>query len=413
MGPGTLARPSARDRRYSGELNYVVFSPRNPGQETRRPGRFPSWDFSFRRSGGETDDVRLKLPEGLERLREAATRVARPDGEGASDETRAERLSAWLRDSGEFSYSLSGEIIDPSLDPVEDFLVNRKAGHCEYFASALALMLRAEGIPCRVVSGFKGGEVNRLSRAFEVQQRHAHTWVEAYLGDRWETLDPTPAAPRAESVAANAAWLPFLADLKSAASGFWRNYVVQMNLTQQRRTLAPLREAAVAAATSLRERWWPALKRHAYALATDPSRWISWQGGVTTFILLLLGVGSWQLVRSISRRIAKARAAREDRIRRGRRVEFYERFRRLCERRGWRPGPGQTPREFATGVSRSLAQMNGGSIAPSLAGLPLELTEDFYRVRFGEFDLPEPTVRDLNARLSELEAAFTTSGGKR
>lgn len=403
---GTLARPSGR--RHNGEISYVVFSPLTPEQLGRYHGRFSPSGFSserfFGRRGG---DPYLQMPpDGLGTLREVAAGIARPGGGGVPPRTRAARLAAWLRDSGEFGYSLSGEIVDPKLDPVEDFLLNRKSGHCEYFAAALALMLRAEEIPCRVVTGFKGGEVNGLSGAFEVQQRHAHAWVEAEIDGRWETLDPTPPAARNESVAANAPPVPLWGDLKSAAAGFWSNYVVQMNLARQRRTLAPLREAATAAAASLRENWWPALKRQAYALATDPSRWVSWQGGVATFFLLLFGVGSWRLTRSISRRVARVRAARRAEALRGRRVEFYERFRRLCERRGWRPATGQTPREFAAGVTDSLGRLAAPLVPALLAGLPAELTEDFYRVRFGELDLDESEVRVLDERLGEFEAAL-------
>lgn len=400
----TIERPG---RRYAGELNYVIVSPRSAELAPRRGSGFTWLRDSF--SGNGPDDVYLSLPNGLDRVREVAAGVARPGGEDAVPGVRAERLTAYLRDTGGFTYSLSGAIEDPRLDPVEDFLVNRKAGHCEYFASALALMLRAEGIPCRVVSGFKGGEVNRLSGAFEVQQRHAHTWVEAWLDDRWQTLDPTPAAARNQVVAANASLLPLWNELLSAGSSFWRSYVVQMNLTQQRRTLAPLREAATSAAAALREDWWPALRRQAYVLATDPRRWFSWQGGVATFVLLLLGVSGWRLAQTIARVVERTRAARRAQALRGRRVEFYERFRRLCERRGWRARLAETPREFAAGVMRDLAVR---ALPPRLAVLPGELTEDFYRVRFGDLDLPERQVRELDERLGELEAALAGGTGR-
>ena len=100
------------------------------------------------------------------------------------------------------------ESIDHRLDPVEDFLVNRKSGHCEYFASALALLLRSVNIRSRVVNGFKGGDWNELTETLNVRQKHAHSWVEAYVGLRtpdripiWITLDPTPAAERKQSIA--------------------------------------------------------------------------------------------------------------------------------------------------------------------------------------------------------------------
>ena len=89
------------------------------------------------------------------------------------------------------------------LDPVEEFLFVRRSGNCEYFAAALAVMLRTLGIPSRVVGGFQRGEWNPYGRYFTVRLRDAHSWVEAYIhGAGWVALDPSP---RAE---AEAAWRP-------------------------------------------------------------------------------------------------------------------------------------------------------------------------------------------------------------
>ena len=98
---------------------------------------------------------------------------------------RARALESYLRDSGEFGYTLEMDVVDPSLDPVEDFLVNRKQGHCEYFASALALLLCGRSTSRRgMVNGFKGGDWNELTQTMNVRQKHAHSWVEAYVGSR-------------------------------------------------------------------------------------------------------------------------------------------------------------------------------------------------------------------------------------
>ena len=123
-------------------------------------------------------------------------------------------LEAYLRESGEFTYTLQMDVIDRKLDPVEDFLVNRKAGHCEYFASALALLLRSVGIRSRVVNGFKGGDWNDLTKDLNVRQKHAHSWVEAYVGHSkspdtlplWVTLDPTPIACARNRLPESAVW---------------------------------------------------------------------------------------------------------------------------------------------------------------------------------------------------------------
>src|SRR5262249_56352097 len=110
------------------------------------------------------------------------------------EQRRALTLESYLRDSGKYAYTLNMAVTDSRVDPVEDFLFNRQRGHCEYFASALALMLRAIDVPSRLVTGFKGADRLGSTGPYEVQQRHAHAWVEAYLDGKWVVLDPTPAA---------------------------------------------------------------------------------------------------------------------------------------------------------------------------------------------------------------------------
>ncbi|HVX62944.1 MAG TPA: transglutaminaseTgpA domain-containing protein, partial [Pirellulales bacterium] len=97
-------------------------------------------------------------------------------------ERRARILEMYLRDVTKFRYSLKPVERDPNLDPIEDFLTRHPTGHCEYFASALTLMLRSVGIPSRMVIGFKGGEWNDVGKYYQVRELHAHAWVEAYMG---------------------------------------------------------------------------------------------------------------------------------------------------------------------------------------------------------------------------------------
>lgn len=399
----TIFRPPGRE--FRGNVTYEVFSPRT-AESAKAANR------ALARSASRTAWYRgtyTHVPGNLTQLPVIAAEAARPDGGDATPSEITARLLTLLRDSGEYRYTLSGELIDPGMDPIEDFLINRKAGHCEYFASALALMLRAEGIPSRVVSGFKGGEKNRLSNTYEVQQRHAHAWVEAYIDNEWTTLDPSPASGRSSSVAANAPKLPLWNDVVSATSEFWRTYIVQLNIARQRRTLAPLREFAITTFVALREQWWPVLKEQAYSFATDPSRWISWQGGVVTFFGLLLAVGLWRVGRRLRKRFRRLRDERAAQRRRGRRVEFYERFRRLCRGQGWTPKETQTQREFAAEVASRLRER---AFPRPLVDLPAELAEDFYLVRFGERDLDETRQSDWDLRLKELESAFSQVPGK-
>src|SRR5262249_2659719 len=118
----------------------------------------------------------------------------------------ARALSDYLTLSGEYVYSLHLAPLNSTTgDPTEDFLRNVKQGHCERFATGLALMLRSAGIPCRVVAGFRGADLKDPLQPdngwYVVRRNHAHAWVEALVGHRneqgkmelrWLTLDPSP-----------------------------------------------------------------------------------------------------------------------------------------------------------------------------------------------------------------------------
>jgi hypothetical protein len=79
-------------------------------------------------------------------------------------------------------------------DPLESFLLGHRTGYCEYFAAAFAVMLRSQGIPARLVSGYLGGDYVPTGAYYLVTQASAHAWVEAYLDGAWVRFDPTPAS---------------------------------------------------------------------------------------------------------------------------------------------------------------------------------------------------------------------------
>ncbi|HQP93798.1 MAG TPA: DUF3488 and transglutaminase-like domain-containing protein [Thermoanaerobaculia bacterium] len=111
-------------------------------------------------------------------------------GEGSARD-RAVRIEQRLRTE----YAYSGEFVGRGgADPISDFLFRSRAGHCEYFASAMVLLLRAEGIPARLVTGFLGAETSSWEKGLIVRQGNAHAWVEGYVEGGWETFDPTPPA---------------------------------------------------------------------------------------------------------------------------------------------------------------------------------------------------------------------------
>ena len=137
----------------------------------------------------EDDRARhLEVPPGHERVAE----LARTWTEGAqNDAERIRRIMANLR-SPPFVYTLDLPRVGDRL-PLDVFLFEARAGHCEYYSTALAVMLRTLGIPSRNVTGFLGGRWNSYGRYYSLAQGDAHSWVEAYLDGRgWVSLDPTP-----------------------------------------------------------------------------------------------------------------------------------------------------------------------------------------------------------------------------
>jgi hypothetical protein len=343
---------------------------------------------------------------------------------------RAKALEALLRDSGRFSYSLNPPPVDPdakNVDPVEYFVTRRRAGHCEYFASALALMLRSQGIGSRVVVGFRGGEYNPLGHFYQVRQRNAHTWVEAYLkpeqipedlneGFRgnaaWLLLDPTPAADEAESVTAATARWPTLPEIWGYIKYLWSSYVVGLNATkQQERIYRPVFDAVARSVRGLfnADRWREFFSDVRAFLAGEGSerlsRWFDWRAGVISVLsLTLLALSFRWIVLPLARRLGWRRARQEPNHHRSRPViEFYRRLEALLARHAFVRPPEHTQREFALAVGGQLADAVPTHAA---AALPRQLTEAFYRVRFGGESLDNRESDGLEQALTALEQAL-------
>src|SRR4029453_10130210 len=114
------------------------------------------------------------------------------------------------------------------------FLFNVKAGHCEYYSTAMTVLLRSRGIAARVVNGFLPGEYNEAAGAFTVRQSDAHSWVEVYFPETraWVTFDPTPPAGRLEPTSSGIT--AKLAKYAEALELMWFQYVVGYDKQEQR-----------------------------------------------------------------------------------------------------------------------------------------------------------------------------------
>lgn len=397
---GTLFRPDSR----GGPYDYIVVSDADPNA---RQGNevCPS---PFR------TEVLLSIPESLKaRLRKIAEPVvANIPSEGPDAiARRAHALEAFLRDSGQFSYSLQMDVVDSSLDPVEDFLVNRKKGHCEYFASALALLLRSIDIPSRIVNGFKGGDWNDLTETLNVRQKHAHSWVEAYAGPEpdsekvpiWIVLDPTPGFERQESIAHVGGIAGNFRPFTDVIRHIWVFYIVGYDGERQKRLLyTPMREMLreIADRYARMGKW---VKR-GFALFhfRDVSAFISIRGFVVTFIgCCLLAALAHVLVRLARLVMRWMRGPELDTTSRSPGLLFYRRMAQLLAEYELNRTPAETQREFARRARTFLA--NRGPDTEALTGVPQQVVDAFYRVRFGHLELEPAHLAELNKQLDSLE----------
>ncbi len=141
----------------------------------------------------------------------------------------------------DFRYQL-GSPSGGKPQPVDHFLFESKRGHCEFFSTAMAIMLRSLNIPSRNVTGFVGGTYNRFGRYYAVRQGDAHSWVEAYIDEGvhgWVTFDPTPTSGAQPLQDTSGAWV-YIRDLVEALSQRWNRYVIGYDLKTQVRIFEDL-----------------------------------------------------------------------------------------------------------------------------------------------------------------------------
>jgi hypothetical protein len=159
-------------------------------------------------------DLDLALPPGVAALLEQLPEVAALRAAGAAG--RVSGLAAWF--AANFRYTLFVGDEAAGRRDLRRFLLADRAGHCEYFATATVLLLRALGIPARYVTGYSVQEYSRLERAFVVRKRHSHAWAEAWVDGRWIEVDTTPPNWLGVEEQARPVWQPAL-DLAAYA---WR-----------------------------------------------------------------------------------------------------------------------------------------------------------------------------------------------
>ncbi len=239
-------------------------------------------------------------------------------------------------------------------DPLAYFLFERKKGHCEYFASTMAVMLRTLRIPSRVVTGFRGGEFNDLTGQYLVRASNAHSWVEAYFaGHGWVSFDPTPGG----DLETHSGWSRISLYVDAAAS-FWREWVVNYDVTHQRSLEEGSGQSIRRFYNDLRA-WYArnyqamlsSARRTHQQITRSPAEWLT--GSVLASLLLLVLLNLRQIIRAAANWRLRAHP---DRAPRESATLWYDQMLRRLARRGWRKSPGQTPHDFVAAIQEPILQ---------------------------------------------------------
>lgn len=322
---------------HGGTVHYTVYSQVEP----------PPAD-ALRAAEGELPDgfdTYLQLPpEITPRTRELAEQITR----GAhNDYDRAVAIQRWL--AANLTYTLQLE--EPGAqEPVDFFLFDRRKGHCEYFASAFAVLARAVNVPVRQVNGFLGGEWNEYQDYVAVRAGDAHSWAEVFFpgagdGGAWVTFDPTPPADRDLLGRGGTGWRARLGRYLDTLRFQWSKWVIEYDLSLQLDLFKSVGGAIKSAAVAVKD---------ALVAAKD---WALERAWLAIFVGGLGAAGALVLLRRRLRRRGGdgGGAARKTRLVRARSpiADVYDRAAKLLAKAGFARDPALTPRELAAGVAAS------------------------------------------------------------
>jgi len=374
---GSISIPRSGDR-----MNYKVISDRSlPNIERLRSDQTP---YST-----EIGNY-LGLPNDLDpRIAKLASEVTQSLPDRYS---KAKAMESYLQDN--FGYTL--EMKAGGQQPLADFLFNVKEGHCEYFATAMAVMLRTQGIATRVVNGFQQGEYNDAANAWIVRQRDAHSWVEVYFPREkvWVAFDPTPFAGQNSSASANGLFSGVTKYLE-AIETYWIQYFVAFDDQEQQslvrtaqKTFSDYQAKIAIWGNALQEvlaAWWSDLRGDS-GISTSLAAVAYGLSILATGLAVVLGF-VWGYRKAVKLRVWAWMTDRFSKNESVQPIEFYDRMLKILARRNLVRGPGQTPLEFAAVVGLAEA---------------FYLTEVYNRVRFGMKQLSLEEKHEVENNLRKL-----------
>jgi hypothetical protein len=342
---------------------------------------------NLRATGSDyTEKVReeyLQLPPDLDARIPDLARQVTASAKTPYDKARA--VESFLRNRFGYTLNLAGK---PGDDPLATFLFVTRAGHCEYFASAMTILLRTLEIPAREVNGFLPGEYNDLAGDYIVRASDAHSWVEVYFpGSGWFTFDPTPAATE------NSGFLSRLGKYVDWMQLTWSEWVINYDFSHQVQMAQTLQRSS--------RSWTQAFSAwFARAQINNRQRLKSLQLRHGTLglllpllLILLLMVMRYDVVGKLMRRLRlywQLHAPESPKANPQLASRLYAELVRLLERHGFARQPAETPLEFASSVQ-----------APMLAPAVHEFTSIYARARFGGAPCDTLRLRHLLEQIRE------------
>lgn len=395
----TLQRPG----NFSGRMVYEVRSILERPEDKRvlRQGRVGK---------GEELQKYLKIPEmDFSRSKELLKKIV---SKNDSPFIQAKKIEKFLRE--EFQYSLENPV-EKSSNPVEKFLFETKRGHCEYFASAMALLLRLAGIPSRVVTGFlaqewnpnplpMGNSVSKEGGYFLVRGKDAHAWVEAFVGGvgypgswLWLEFDPSPRIASAD-LGEEGFWALFKRKL-DYLNFLWNAYVLSYDMESQKQLAKNVELKSVQFSRKLdsffaKGREWLQKRRGKMGNGMVFDRIVS-PFYLLPIFLLLLSVWIGVKLKYYFKNKGAGKAG----------AEFYRQMLGLLARKGVKKLDSETPLEFAMRAA--------GELAPSKAGKPIpkgeivnaidSLTLLFCKIRYSGYRAAPSDLAEANRSLSWLK----------
>lgn len=366
-------------------LSYKVYSDRSLPDKNRLKADNSAYSEEYKHY--------LQVPEDIDpRIAQLATQIA---GKYDNRYDKAKAIEKYLQT--QFGYTL--ELKAGGEQPLADFLFNVREGHCEYFATAMAIMLRTQGIATRIVNGFQQGEYNETADIYVVKQKNAHSWVEVYFPreNDWVVFDPTPFAGQNDGSSAGSGIIGTFNNYLEALETFWIQYFVAFDNQEQRSLFRSAKtsfsdyQAKISAwltETKLHlADWWKEVRGDKGLQASA----IAVGYGIGYILATVLGIVFivW-LYRKIIKLViwrnffAWLKYKNERTI-----VEFYERMQKVLASKGLVRQSHQTPLEFAFALNMPEA---------------VKITEKYNRVRFGEKNLSKDEAQEIESWLEKIKS---------